>query len=393
MHKTIKRRSILKSAALMSAGLVMPISYSKAANSSNLRKRLSHQNIDFYEWESKVDFRKYPPLKARLLANENPYGPSEKTVSAIADSIRKGNRYGHSQAGELIQMLAKKEGVPEDYIMLGPGSSDLLEKVGITHFNEGGNIVAADPTYMSIIKTANSFGAEWKKVPVLDNWEYDLDRMKAEINEETKLVYICNPNNPSGTITPVEKIRRFCTDVSDKVPVFVDEAYLEFMDLPGDQSVVKLLNEDKNVIISRTFSKAYGLAGIRVGYIVALPSTLEMISSMVRSNMGLNVTALYGAMASLKDQDFVESSVQKNAASRDFVFDQLKMLNIKPVPSHTSFVLFPIEKKGDEFLKEMFALQIGVRSFEIFDKSYCRVSMGTMEEMGLFVDALKEVIS
>ena len=377
----------------MTAGMVAPISYAKASHSTFSNRKSSSQKIDFYEWETKMDVRKYPPLKARLLANENPYGPSSQTVKAIADSISKGNRYGHNQAAQLIDMLAEKEGVPPEYIMLGPGSSDLLEKVGITHFLEGGNIVAADPTYMSIIKTANSFGAEWNKIPVLENWEYDLEGMKSAITTDTKLVYICNPNNPSGTITPVEKIRKFCKEVSSQVPVFVDEAYLEFMDVPGDQSVVGLLKEDKNVIISRTFSKAYGLAGIRVGYIVALPSTLKKISEMVRSNMGLNVTALYGAMASLQDEDFIQSSVAKNAECRNYVTSELKNLGLDPVPSHTSFILFPIEKKGDAFLKEMFDLQIGVRSFKIFDQSYCRVSMGTMEEMGMFMDALKQVIA
>lgn len=387
----IQRRTLLKTMAALTGGALLPASKSSAEKIFSPRAPIAKAN--FHEWESELDLSKGPTLKARLLANENPYGPSDITKQAISNAISKGNRYGHAQADELISLLADKEGVPKEYIMLGPGSSDLLEKVGITHFIDGGNIVAADPTYMSIIKTANSFGAEWKKVPVLSNWEYDLDAMKSSIDSETKLVYICNPNNPSGTITPAAKIKAFCKDVSSKVPVFVDEAYLEFMSAPTDKSMVGLLNENQNVIISRTFSKVYGMAGIRVGYIVALPSTLEKISDMVRSNMGLNITALYGALAAVKDDEFIASTVRKNAACREYVFNELKNLDIEYVPSQTSFILFPIEQEGKPFLKEMLAHQIGVRSFTIFDQTYCRVSMGTMQEMKLFTDALKKVIS
>lgn len=389
MSSRINRRSWLQTVALSSA--VMAIPGKQLLGNTNTRVNSKKSLEKFWEWEANMSGR--PILKARLLANENPYGPSEMTQAAIADAIKTGNRYGHSAAEDLIGKIAAKEGVPKEYIMLGPGSSDLLEKVGITHFLEGGNILAADPTYMSIIKTASSFGAEWNSVPLKSDWEYDLEGMKNALNKDTKLVYICNPNNPTGTITNGKKLWDFCKEVSDVKPVFVDEAYLEFMDEKDQMSMVGLLQEGKDVIISRTFSKVYGMAGIRVGYIVALPSTLEKISEMVRSNMGLNITALHGALAAIEDKEFVSNSAKWNAEVKDYLYNELESMGIKYVPSHTSFVLFPIQMEGKGFLEKMFSMQVGVRSFEIFEKTYCRVSIGTLDEMKIFTSALKEVLA
>nr|HMP30036.1 histidinol-phosphate transaminase [Saprospiraceae bacterium] len=331
-------------------------------------------------------------MQARLLANENPYGPSSITQKAIIDAVSKGNRYGHSESAELIDMIAKKEGVSKDAIMIGPGSSDLLEKTAITHFLKGGNIVSADPAYMSIIKTAESMQAQWKPVPLTSTWAHDLPAMEAAIDSKTELIYICNPNNPTGTITDGKALWDFCARVADKVPVFVDEAYLEFMDPSIRMSMVGLINEGKNVIVCRTFSKVYGMAGLRVGYIVAQPSTIKKIEKITRGNMSMNVTAVHGAIAAMKDTAFVEECYTKNKQCREFVCSELSKLGYEYLPSHTSFVLFPITMNGQKFLGKMMEQGIGVRSFEIFNQTYCRVSIGTMNEMKLFVDGFKKVM-
>lgn len=333
-----------------------------------------------------------PALKARLLANENPFGPSDKARLAIMESVSQGNRYGHGEAADLISMIAKKEGVSEDYVMLGPGSTDLLEKTAITHFIDGGNIVSADPAYMSLIKTAMAFKADWKKVPLTSDWAHDLKGMEEAVDEDTKLIYICNPNNPTGTLTPADDLRSFCKKMADKAPIFVDEAYLEFLEKPMESSMIDLVKEGKNVIISRTFSKIHAMAGLRIGYIVALPSTLEKISSMVRSNMGLCVTSIKGAMASMEDDTFQNNSRLWTKESREIVYAGLDTMGFDFVPSYTSFILFPIEMEGQPFLKKMYAEGIGVRAFEVFGKSYCRVSMGKKEEMQMFLDSLKKVL-
>jgi histidinol-phosphate aminotransferase len=330
-------------------------------------------------------------LMARLNANENPYGPAPKVVQAISDAISSGNRYGHTDAATLISMIAEKEGVSPDHIMLGPGSSDLLEKTAFVRFKDGGNIVSADPAYMSLISTAQSLGATWKPVLLTDDYAHDLDAMAKAVDVDTKLVYICNPNNPTGSITDPVKLKAFCSKVSDKTPVFVDEAYLEFLEKPEDHTMVGLVAEGKDVIVARTFSKIHGMAGLRIGYIVAQPERIQDISNKVRSTMGLCITSVKGAIASMKEQQFLLKCKSMNTECRAFVSSEIAALGYKIIPSHTSFLIFPIAMEGQPFLKAMYDSGVGIRVYNIDNKPWCRVSMGTMEEMALFVESFKKV--
>lgn len=386
MKNNINRRKWLKSSFALAAGASLtPMAF---AAEESIRPLYPAQI-----WERNFSF---PPdlsnLKARLLANENPYGPSDEVRLAIMESVSLGNRYGHGDAQKLKELLAEKEGVSPDHIMLAPGSTDILEKTAISLFVSGGNIVSADPSYMSLVKTALSFGADWKNIPLTADYAHDLPAMAAAIDSETKLIYVCNPNNPMGSLTPSDSLRDFCNSVADEVPVFVDEAYLEFLDDREDKSMVDLVAQGKNVIVARTFSKIHGMAGLRIGYAVALPETLNKIREMVRSNMGLSVTSLRGAMASITAIDFQEKSRVLTAASRSYLASELESLGFAYVPSHTSFMIFPIEVEGDTFLKKMYNQGIGIRVFEIQDKPWCRVSMGTLDEMKMFVSALRNVV-
>lgn len=388
MSTSLNRRNWLRSTALLTAGLVA------APSLRPLQARSERALQRVRVWEHALAA---PPnieqLRARLLANENPYGPSDKVRLAIMESCALGNRYGHGDAARLIDMIAEKEGVPKEYIILGPGSTDLLEKTAIVQFRQGGNIVSGDPAYMSLIKTALAFDAGWKGVPLLADYAHDLDGMAAAIDGETKLVYICNPNNPTGTITPAGKLRAFCAAASERAPVFVDEAYLEFLDDAEASSMIDLVRAGKDVIISRTFSKIHGMAGLRIGYIVALPERIEKISSMVRGTMGLCVTSLRGAIASMEDTAFQLNSKKWTAEARAYVYAELEKMGFDYIPSHTSFILFPIDMPGEEFLKKMYGEGVGVRAFQIDDKAYCRVSMGTREELALFAASLKKVLA
>lgn len=391
MTKKIDRRSWLRSTALVTSSFAL---------TPGLKAFAMHDaaapapNFKVWDWERSVAARPdITKLKARLLANENPYGPSDKVRLAIMEAAGMGNRYGHTSAAKLIAMIAEKEGVTPEHIMLGPGSTDMLEKTAITHFIDGGNIVSADPAYMSLIKTAMAFKAEWKSVPLTKEWAHDLPAMEAAVDKDTKLVYVCNPNNPTGSLTETKALWDFCDRVADKAPIFVDEAYLEFLDKPEASSMVGLVKKGKNVIVARTFSKIHSMAGLRVGYIVGTPETLEKISSMVRGNMGMSITSLKGAMASMEDTTFQANSQKWNKETREYVCDELGKLGFEYVPSHTSFVLFPIQMDGAPFLEKMFDKGVGVRAFEIFGKQYCRVSMGKMKEMELFVDTLKQVLA
>lgn len=386
MIKSLNRRDWLKSSLLMAGGLVATPSL--AFKSNKIVTTASSSLIREFVLEFKIDESR---MLARLNANENPYGPSPKVIQAIAESISQGNRYGHGDAATLISMIAEKEGVSAECIMLGPGSTDLLEKLAITRFQQGGNIVSADPSYMSVMNTAQAMGGKWKPVPLSPDYSHDFEGMKSAIDSETRLVYVCNPNNPTGSISDADSLKKFCMEVSKNVPVFVDEAYLEFLEKPETQTMVGLVAEGKDVIVARTFSKIHGMAGLRIGYIVATPSRIESITSKVRSTMGLCVTSLKGAIASMKETDFLGQCKAQNTECRAYVTSEITKLGYNPIPSFTSFMIFPIEMEGKLFMKAMYDEGVGIRAYEMYDKSWCRVSMGTHEELEYFVETFKKV--
>jgi len=396
MKTAINRRDWFKRGSLMAAGFVAAPYLSYGAFSTEPLIMDSEGNLPYTPF-----FKEYLPYNAtkvmeyaaKLNANENPYGPSPKAVAAVAENASKGNRYAWDKLFDLIDKIAVEEGVKAENIMMGPGSSDILEKTAMVFFQKGGNIVSADPSYMSLIKVAEATGATWKPIPLKPDWSHDLAAMEKAVDSETKLVYICNPNNPTGSMTDYTELLDFCKRVSDKVPVFVDEAYLGFLEDGAKKSMVSLISEGKNIIIARTFSKIHGMAGLRVGYAIALPETLGAIQKITRGGMGISYPSIYATIASMDDIEFQTKSRKLNKESREYVYKSLDKMNLKYVPSSTSFIIFPIEMEGKEFLDKMTAYKIGVRAFKFFDKNWCRVSMGTMEEMKLFTSALEKVLA
>jgi len=332
-----------------------------------------------------------PKITTKLSSNENPYGPPVSAQEAIAESAKRGNRYAWQEMADLIDKIAKKEGVTSEYIMMGPGSSDLLEKTALVLFMDGGNIVSADPCYMSLINVAKSVGATWKAVPCKSDWSHDLKAMEAAIDKDTKLVYICNPNNPTGSLTSGKELLDFCSRVSEKVPIFIDEAYIELAVGGDTQSMNTLLAQNKNVIIARTFSKIMGMAGIRVGYMAAQPEFLKKIQKITRGGMGVSYTSIFAANASMDDMAFQDTTRKLNHEAKQYLYANLDKMGYKYIPSYTNFVIFPINIPGRELLGKMTAKGIAVKAYDIQDKPWCRVSIGTMDEMKLFVGALQEV--
>ncbi|CAM4174716.1 pyridoxal phosphate-dependent aminotransferase [Zobellia nedashkovskayae] len=394
--KTLDRRAWLKRGALTAAGAIAApyLSYGAFGNEPvTIDAQGNLPYTPFFKEYLPYEVDKPVELLAKLNANENPYGPSPMAVDAMQKYAPKGNRYAWKELYTLIDKIAVLEGVEAETIMMGPGSSDLLEKTAMVFFQNGGNIVSADPAYMSLIKVAEATGATWKPIKLKDDWSHDLPAMEAAIDADTKLVYICNPNNPTGSMTDHEELVDFCSRVSEKVPIFVDEAYLGFLDDAAKKSMVSLINEGKNVMIARTFSKIQGMAGLRVGYMVAQPETLAIIQKITRGGMGISLPSVYAAMASMDDIEFSNKTRKLNSECREYVYSVLDGMGYSYVPSSTSFIIFPIEMEGKAFLEKMTAEGVGVRAFNIMDKNWCRVSMGTMEEMKLFGTALQKVLA
>lgn len=324
------------------------------------------------------------PIK--LSSNENPYGPSARVRGAITTVYDDGCRYPFSYADELAEMLAAKHGVTKDHIVLTGGSTEGLKIAGITFTADGGEIIAAKPTFLAMMQYAEMWGANINWVPVDANKGYDLDEIEKRISNDTKMVFLCNPNNPTSTLLPKDKLVDFCSTASKKTIVFSDEAYYEFIEDQDYPSMIDLVKKNENIVVSKTFSKVYGLAGLRIGYLIAKPE----LANILRKNVVAmtNVYAIAAAKESLKDDDFFKFSLQKNREAKQMIYETLDHLELDYIKSSTNFVFFhsgrPIDELGNQMLAK--GVRIG-RPFPPF-YDWCRISTGTMEEMRLFSKSL-----
>ncbi len=334
--------------------------------------------------------KSYKPGDIILLnSNENPYGPSAAARKAMTEALVNSNRYPDEQLPILKQQIADFWQVGKENILLGAGSSEILGLTSLLVSTSGGNIITAEPSYRVWNGQAESFGLKMIRVPLNNEKKYDFAKMISSINAETKMVYVCNPNNPVGTYNDDKQLRDFVNECSKKCVVMVDEAYTEFAELP---SLKDISVKNSNVIVAKTFSKIYGLAGARVGYAIAHPETIKKLSSLQAwPDVSVSVASAAAASAALNDQAFVIDCREKTAQARQMCYDCFKQLTLDYIPSHTSFILFNIDKIGADFSQKMQAKNIFVQYRDHFGGKWCRVSMGTIEEMKTFCAALKDI--
>ncbi len=336
----------------------------------------------------------YLPKKdryARLTSNENPFGPSPSAKKALKAAIDDSFLYPREYRQTLIELIAKEEGVSEDHILLGAGSSELLHAAARVYGGAKGKVLSADPTYTSLIRSAEMMGSEWIKIPLDKNFDHDLSTMEYKVKPGVSLVYLVNPNNPTGKIMTGEEIIGFCNTVSSKVPVFVDEAYWDYMENPKGSTTTACIKEGANVIVARTFSKVHAFAGLRVGYCIAQPEVIKELAKEGPRNT-LSGPSMSAATASLVDYDFIKYSVKMNNEGKKFVYDVLEKTGHDYFPSHTNFILFPIAMDYADFKKKMLDNGVGIKSMNVAGQDYCRVSMGKMEDLEMFAGAFQKVI-
>jgi histidinol-phosphate aminotransferase len=387
MSTPMNRRSWLKTTSLLTGGLAFLPGKWNNATAAPAPGFVPDRMMTEYEFGRAAQ----PELKARLFANENPFGPSEKAKQAIMESLSTSYQYPFRHIEQLEEKINTFEGLGKDMLMLGAGSSPLLAAAALYFSKNGGNIVTGAPTYEDLPSHAESLKAKWLKIPLTAEYKLDLDAMEKAVDANTKLVYICNPNNPTGTSLDTAKLKAFCERVSKKATVFVDEAYIDYLPDPQAFSMIDLVKKGENIIVARTFSKLYGFAGLRVGFIVAQPQMLKELEPYSTGMICMSGPAVRAALAGYQDREFLDGALKKTLASRDYLYSVLKAEGYEYIPSSANFVMFPIKMEGPRFAEEMMKRGVGVRFWKFNDKHWCRISIGRMDEMQAFAEAFKEI--
>ena len=393
MGNSISRRLLLKRGALLAGGFSFAGGLLEKAQASPVIKSPDISLHAFPAIWSERDIPMDPtvPMKARLSANENPFGPSDKAKKAIEEALPLAYQYPFMSLGDLVQKISDFEKVKKENILLASGSSPLLMAAALYYGKPGSNIITGDPSYSDLPSKAERVGAKWVKVPLTADYRLDLDAMEKAIDANTTLIYICNPNNPTATVVDKDRLKSFCERVSKRVTVFVDEAYIDYLDDPQGTTLIPLVSAGANIIVARTFSKLYGFAGLRIGYVVTQPETIEKLGLYTEATWSISTTTLHAAIASYQDREYLDAALKKTIASKNFLYEVLKAEGYSYVPSCANFVIFPIKMEGRRFMDEMMKRGVSVRYWKFNNQDWCRVSIGRMDEMEAFAAAFKEI--
>ncbi len=331
-----------------------------------------------------------PEGLVQLSLNENTLGASPQAIAAMRAHLDLTCRYPYGLTPTLVKTIAAKEGVSPDHIVMGVGSGELLEGCAALFSREPGEVVTAVPGYMQLVAAMERRGSRVVGVPVNDRLEYDLDAMATRVGPATRCVYLCNPNNPTGTLAPAGRLRDFVIAVARHAPVFIDEAYLECADDFVGNTQVGLVREGHNVIVARTFSKIYGLAGQRIGYAVMAPATARALRPYLTGTM--NLLGVVAAQASLADTGFVPAARARIKDGRDALLAVLRAKGRRYAEPQGSFVFFRTGQPIAEFQARMRAEGVIVaRAFPpLLD--WCRISIGNPAEMAVAHAALQKVL-
>ncbi len=327
----------------------------------------------------------------KLASNENPLGISPKVATALQEALPQLNFYPDGNGFRLKQGLAEKDGVSPNMITLGNGSNDVLELIARAFATSAHSIVFSQHAFAVYPIVTQAIGATAIKTPAL-NWGHDLNAMLAAIREDTRIVFIANPNNPTGTCLDKTELKAFLAAVPDNALVVMDEAYFEFVDDPNYPNSIEWINEHPNLIVCRTFSKAYGLAGLRVGYSVSHPDVSNILNR-VRQPFNVNSLALLAAEVALTDKDFLQRSIAVNKEGLTQVSAQLEALGIGYIPSVGNFIAVDVGQPAAPIYEGLLRKGVIVRPVAAYEMpNHLRVSIGLSHENARFIEALKQVL-
>lgn len=331
---------------------------------------------------------------AILGANESPFGPSKKAIAAMVEKASLTARYADAEGEELKKQIAAIEGVDPQQVFLANGSTPILAAFGEIIAAKGkGQLVTSIATYEGVPRSVLEYGAELITAPLNPDFGIDLDAMAAKISKKTTATYVCNPNNPTGNMVDPVKLKAFAIEASKTAPCFIDEAYLHLCDDYNANVMTGLVRDGHNVVIGRTFSKIYGMAGQRLGYGIAQPE-LAMKMAMATRMGGVNHLGIVAAMASLSDAEFVPAMQPKFKAGRERLYKVVKDLGRKIASNpQASFVFFEVGMPNKEFAEKMMAEGVRVvgRSWPQYD-TWTRICVGEDWELDRCEAALKKVL-
>lgn len=379
----LNRRAFLSAAfsgtAVGALATIAPFSLAASAQDSSLIKSVQYGPV---------------PGVAKLNANENPYGPSPAALEAIVKASTQGGAYYANDAGTtLLDMIAEKFSLARENVTLSAGSSGVLSSTAIMAANTG-KILGPDLFWDTTARAPERQGhGEILRLPKTVDLSIDLEAFYTAITDDVSMVHVTNPNNPTGTALDPDALRAFCIKASKKCLVLVDEAYNELTDMPEKHSMVSLIKQGHNIVVARTFSKIYGLAGMRVGYLLSSAENIENISKFGIGAYAMNQAGLAAAIASFNDEGFLTYSKNKIIEGREMVMAAVKANGLSALPSTTNFVFVHLGNGNAELFREKMAEQkVLIRGIYRDYTNWSRVSMGRIEDVQKYVDAMPRAL-
>ncbi len=328
----------------------------------------------------------------KLASNENPLGPGKMALAAMRSVEQEASRYPDGNGFKLKQLLANQLNVKSENITLGNGSSEILELVARTFVTPENQVIFSEHAFAVYPILTQAVGAEAVITPAKD-WGHDLDAMRDAVTDRTRLIFVSNPNNPTGTWLTSDQLHKFLSSIPDHVFVLVDEAYFEYVEEVDYPSSIKWIDEFPNLVVTRTFSKIHGLAGLRIGYGISHPEVAEFLNR-VRQPFNSNSVALAAAEAALQDSDHIKKSVETNTAGLKQLIAAFEKLGLKYIPSVGNFICVEFDRDGLGIYEALLHKGMIVRPIAVYGMpNHLRVTIGNEEENTQFIQSLNEVLS
>ncbi|NLY11900.1 MAG: histidinol-phosphate transaminase [Firmicutes bacterium] len=329
----------------------------------------------------------------KMASNENPLGPSSLAVQAVKDNLDKLHIYPDGGSVDLKDKIATNVRVAPEQVIIGNGSDEILKLIGEAFLQPDDEVIMAWPTFSEYSFVTRLMGAKELRVPLKD-FTHDLEAMFAQISARTKIIFICNPNNPTGTIITHQELDEFLKKVPRHILVVVDEAYFEYVTADDYPKTLELLPTYENLIVTRTFSKIYGLAALRVGYGIGNRGIIDLINR-VREPFNVNGLAQIAALRSLEDNEHLKRSLKVNEAGKNYLYSEFEQLGLNYVKTQANFILVDLGSfDADPVFNALLQKGVIIRSARTFGlRNFIRVTIGTKEQNQRFIKALKEVLT